>query len=139
MVKETTISASARGKKVSRERRAICAFFIAIGATSERFSLLRDALDNVFHVPRSKHIVASSLGFLPGLTTSDRHDKELLRDFFSRIDQKLMTCCCMHCSRQLFVSGITTPLPFPARFLLFFTCSQSNTIKLEFSSAAAIL
>ena len=86
-VNVTTISATAKGKSISRQRRAICAFFIAIGATSERFSLLRDAIDDVLHVPRSKHIVASSLGFLPSMTTSDRHDKELLLNYHLRINE----------------------------------------------------
>ena len=80
-------SALARGKNTSRQRRAISAVFVAIGATSQRFSLLRDAIDNVIHVPRSKHIVASSLGILPSLTTTDRHDKKLLRNYCSRINE----------------------------------------------------
>ena len=83
----TAISASARGKAISRERRAIISFFVAIGATSERFTLLRNAIDDVIHVPRSKHIIASSLGILPSLSASDRHDKELVRNYFSRIDE----------------------------------------------------
>ena len=81
----TTETTSLKAK--CREKRAISAFFIAIGATSERFSILRNAVDSVLHVPRSKQAVASNMGFMPSLSTADRQDKILLNDYGTLVDE----------------------------------------------------
>ena len=83
--KSTSVARESGGKGNCRERRAISAFFIALGATSERFTLLRNAVDKVLPVRRSQHGLASNLGFLPSLSTSDREDRKLLEDYRSSI------------------------------------------------------
>ena len=84
--KPNSVAQKSGGKDHCRERRAIVAFFIALGATSERFGLLRNAVDKVLTVPRSQQALISNLGFGTALSTSDRQDRRLLDEYLKSID-----------------------------------------------------
>jgi hypothetical protein len=71
----------------SRERRAISAFFLSLGATSERMSSFRRGMDVLFQSrTRADRDNASQLGLGQALRSQDRQDKKALAGYRDLVD-----------------------------------------------------